>query len=221
MPWPMRFGPEPRISTLRRPECDLVFVLVGRVVVRRLRLELGAAGVDGLEGGSHAGGRRAARTSPSGTDQSQASCASAKPELLGAAPGGPCRGPDLGEDRSLLGDGEDLIEEPRVDLGASRRPPRRAMPRRSAPRAGTAGPACRSRPAGAAPRRSRRRGARSAGSQARPSRPSSSERKAFWNDSGNVRPMAIASPTDCIEVPSTPGVPGNFSKAHRGTLVTT
>ncbi len=33
--------------------------------------------------------------------------------------------------------------------------------------------------------------------------------------------MAMASPTDCIEVPSTPAVPGNFSNAHRGTLVTT
>jgi len=33
--------------------------------------------------------------------------------------------------------------------------------------------------------------------------------------------MAMASPTDCIRVPSTAGVPGSFSKAHRGTLVTT
>jgi hypothetical protein len=33
--------------------------------------------------------------------------------------------------------------------------------------------------------------------------------------------MAIASPTDCMRVPSTPDVPANFSNAHRGTLVTT
>ena len=33
--------------------------------------------------------------------------------------------------------------------------------------------------------------------------------------------MAMTSPTDCMEVPSTPDVPGNFSKAHRGILVTT
>ena len=33
--------------------------------------------------------------------------------------------------------------------------------------------------------------------------------------------MAMASPTDCIDVPSTEVVPGNFSKAQRGTLVTT
>ncbi len=61
----------------------------------------------------------------------------------------------------------------------------------------------------------------SAGSQLSPRRPCSSERSAFCRLSGNVRPMAIASPTDCICVPSTPDVPGNFSKAHRGTFVTT
>ena len=33
--------------------------------------------------------------------------------------------------------------------------------------------------------------------------------------------MAIASPTDCIWVPRTPDVPGNFSNAQRGILVTT
>ena len=33
--------------------------------------------------------------------------------------------------------------------------------------------------------------------------------------------MAIASPTDCIEVPRMPGDAGNFSNAQRGTFVTT
>ena len=61
----------------------------------------------------------------------------------------------------------------------------------------------------------------SAGSQLSPRRPCSSERSAFCRLSGNVRPIAIASPTDCICVPSTPVVPGSFSNAHRGTLVTT
>ncbi len=61
----------------------------------------------------------------------------------------------------------------------------------------------------------------SAASQFSPARPCSRLRSAFCSDSGNVRPMAMASPTDCIDVPSTPGLPGNFSKAHRGTLVTT
>jgi hypothetical protein len=38
---------------------------------------------------------------------------------------------------------------------------------------------------------------------------------------GKVRPMAITSPTDFIEVPSSGSAPGNFSKAKRGILVTT
>jgi hypothetical protein len=58
-------------------------------------------------------------------------------------------------------------------------------------------------------------------SQLSPARPCSRLRSAFWSDSGKVRPMAMASPTDCIDVPSTPGLPGNFSNAQRGTLVTT
>ena len=61
----------------------------------------------------------------------------------------------------------------------------------------------------------------SAGSAFRPRRPCSSERSAFCSDSGNVRPMAIASPTDCICVPRTPDVPGSFSNAQRGIFVTT
>ena len=71
-------------------------------------------------------------------------------------------------------------------------------------------------------RRRRRRGAhelvgvdagrssRSAGSQLSPRRPVSSERSAFWSDSGNVRPIAITSPTDCICVPSTGDAPGQL-----------
>ena len=61
----------------------------------------------------------------------------------------------------------------------------------------------------------------SAGSALSPRRPCSSERSAFCSDSGKVRPIAITSPTDCIWVPSTAAVPGSFSNAHRGTLVTT
>ena len=55
----------------------------------------------------------------------------------------------------------------------------------------------------------------------RPVRPVSSERSAFCRLSWKVRPIAIASPTDFIEVVSTGSAPGNFSKAKRGTLVTT
>ena len=38
---------------------------------------------------------------------------------------------------------------------------------------------------------------------------------------GNVRPIAMTSPTDCICVPSTGDAPGSFSNAHRGNFVTT
>ena len=51
--------------------------------------------------------------------------------------------------------------------------------------------------------------------------PISSERIAFCNDSLNVRPIAIASPTDFICVSSRSSAWGNFSKAKRGILVTT
>ena len=50
---------------------------------------------------------------------------------------------------------------------------------------------------------------------------SSRERIALANDSRNVRPIAIASPTDFMWVVSSPSAPGNFSNANRGILVTT
>ena len=52
-------------------------------------------------------------------------------------------------------------------------------------------------------------------------RPISSERTAFCSASLKVRPMAMASPTDFIWVPSIGLVAGNFSKAQRGILTTT
>ena len=55
----------------------------------------------------------------------------------------------------------------------------------------------------------------------RPVSPVSIERSAFCSDSQNVRPIAMASPTDFIEVVSSGSAPGNFSNAKRGTLVTT
>ncbi|MNC92020.1 hypothetical protein D3C83_83740 [compost metagenome] len=55
----------------------------------------------------------------------------------------------------------------------------------------------------------------------RPSTPTSSPRSAFCSDSWKVRPMAITSPTDFICVVSRSLACGNFSKAKRGTLVTT
>ena len=61
----------------------------------------------------------------------------------------------------------------------------------------------------------------SAGSAFSPARPCSSERSAFCSDSQKVRPIAMTSPTDCMRVPSAASEPGSFSKAQRGTLVTT
>ena len=49
----------------------------------------------------------------------------------------------------------------------------------------------------------------------------SSERSPFCSASLNVLPMAIASPTDCIDSPRTGGVFRNFSKAKRGIFTTT
>ena len=50
---------------------------------------------------------------------------------------------------------------------------------------------------------------------------SSRERIALTNACLNVRPIAIASPTDCMYVDSEPSAPGNFSNANRGHLTTT
>ena len=55
----------------------------------------------------------------------------------------------------------------------------------------------------------------------RPVSPVSMERSAFCSDSQKLRPMAMASPTDFIEVVSRGSAPGNFSNAKRGILVTT
>ena len=63
--------------------------------------------------------------------------------------------------------------------------------------------------------------AASAGSAFEPGPPCSSERIAFCSDSGNVRPIAMTSPTDCIRVPRRSAAPGSFSNAQRGIFVTT
>ena len=55
----------------------------------------------------------------------------------------------------------------------------------------------------------------------RPERPISKDRNAFCSDSLKVRPMAMASPTLFICVFNVESAWGNFSKAKRGTLVTT
>ncbi|OPY10156.1 MAG: hypothetical protein A4E67_00668 [Syntrophaceae bacterium PtaB.Bin038] len=54
-----------------------------------------------------------------------------------------------------------------------------------------------------------------------PKRPISRDRTAFWRDSLKVRPMAMVSPTDFMDVVRRSSVSGNFSKVHRGIFVTT
>ena len=54
-----------------------------------------------------------------------------------------------------------------------------------------------------------------------PGRPISSARSPFWNASLNVRPIAIASPTDFICVVRRKSALGNFSNANRGIFTTT
>ena len=55
----------------------------------------------------------------------------------------------------------------------------------------------------------------------RPEKPVSKDIKAFWRDSLKFLPIAIASPTDFIEVPRVAGEDENFSKVNLGILVTT
>ena len=57
--------------------------------------------------------------------------------------------------------------------------------------------------------------------RSKPARPVSSERIALPSASRNVRPIAIASPTDFICGPRTLDADGNFSNANRGHLTTT
>ena len=49
----MRFGPPPRMIAFLRSRVGLALVVVGRIEVRRLRGELGGAGVDALEHRAH------------------------------------------------------------------------------------------------------------------------------------------------------------------------
>ena len=195
-----------------RPEDDhlvpgrrrhLARVLVGAVVVRRRGLELRGAGVDGLVGDLDAGQRGGpSRTSLSVDCPQVGELTVTEAEPLGPPPLAAVNAAERAEPvpldsrcRAFLDDGEDLVEEPRIDPGrlvhrrrAARHGAAATRPRRSA-REFPAPARASSSAVGDARRRST-----SAGSALSPPRPCSSERSAFWSDSGNVRPMAIASP---------------------------
>ena len=196
-----------------------VLVLVGRVEVGRLRLELGGAGVDRLVDGDDA-------------------------ELLPApADGAPRRTPSCGRARGPRARGAWRRAAPRATRRRASRPrsPPRSRPS-AARRPGTTDrSACAAAtsstliPARNARRRWKSRSAVGSSSFARSSSrrqrargrrrgrpgPISSERIALPSASGNVRPIAIASPTDFIWIVSRLSARGNFSKVQRGILTTT
>ena len=226
MPWPMRFGPGSE-DHHPRPigRADLALVLPRRVVVRRLGGELGGARVDGLERGVDTGRFPCRPHVGLGRRPQVSKLRVAEAESLGPPPRSRAsRSSRAVDGRQLIAvfdDGQQLIEEPRIDAAGLVRAPRSCgrggatrRSRRSGSGVGTAIAASRSSSLSGS-------SSASAGSQFSPARPCSSERSAFWRLSGNVRPIAITSPTDCICVPSTPVVPGSFSKAQRGTFVTT
>ena len=74
---------------------------------------------------------------------------------------------------------------------------------------------------GRAPRPRRRSPGRFPSGDSKPQRSISRPRIAFWRLSWKVRPIAITSPTDFICVVRVSSAPLNFSKAKRGTFVTT
>ena len=55
----------------------------------------------------------------------------------------------------------------------------------------------------------------------KPDKPISNDTKAFWRDSLKFLPIAIASPTDLIDVPRIAWVSLNFSNVNLGIFVTT
>jgi hypothetical protein len=107
------------MMTLVRSGRDLVLVLVGRVVVRRLGLELGGAGVDGLEGRPHPGGEAGGAHLGLVDAPQVGELGVGEPEPLGPPPAR--RGHAVEADLGQVGRSsviiEHLVEEPRVDLG--------------------------------------------------------------------------------------------------------
>ena len=190
------------------------------VVVRRLRLELGGAGVDRLVDGADV---PAAHAAPGRRPRRRARGAgprSADPTGRGAWRGAaPARHLGrLAQPVAELVDLQDLVEEPRVDLrGVEQLLDGGAESERllEAVDAAVAGDAQFRQEA----RRGRWPPPR--GRSSSPARLVSSERSTLPNASVKLRPMDMASPTDFIVVVRVSSAPGNFSNANRGALTTT
>ena len=197
----MRFGPPPRMMTLRRSVGSAshsagrsAVALVAGIHVGRARGELGGAGVDALVDRPHA-----QRAAPLG-DLGRGQAGELGQPLVGEAllleveqRLGVLRQAVLARTSRLdLHELLDLAQEPRLVLA------RRARSPRPTGRGGTPGRSPAGGPASAAP--ARRRSAILSGAplisiSLRPVRPVSIERSAFCSDSWKVRPIAIASPT--------------------------
>ena len=223
MPWPIRFGPEPRISTFGRSVCGATPTRPPgrsrrRVVVRRARRELGGAGVDGL------------------VDRPDAEPVAQRPHPVLAGELRPQRGDlPVGQAGPLGPAQQRLVEHGgrRRSRRAARRAPRsgrgttgrcRCAPRRLADaRARRAAPARRRRSGRRCGMRSASSGA-SAGSgrgpePGRPSSPSSASPCPAPRRSCGRAPSPRR--RDFIVVVSSGSAPGNFSNANRGIFTTT
>ena len=177
-----------------------VFVLVGRVVVGRVGLELGGAGIDRLERGHDAPPLALGADVHLGRAPDRGQLPVGEAELLGLAQQRVAR---LARARRRRAAPPPSRRSPGDCPGTTGRCPsargsRRSTCRTSA-RSGGTRPA-RSSGVASLARTSSRLGCsgvpqRSLPSQPKPKLPTSSPRRAFWNDSLNVRPMAIVSPT--------------------------
>ena len=207
---------------VRRPH--LVRVLPRRVVVRRARRRTRRRTCrrSCTSGSTPAAGRAAATPSPS-TPHRWASWASEKPSrlarrqsarVIGAGPG-PRRRRRSSTIASIWSRNQSSMRQRSwivVDRSTPRRSSSPTWKMRSGVGTAIAASSRRRSRRRAPPRRGRRR------ARGGPARASAAPSAGY---SGNVRPIAITSPTDCICVPSTPAVPGSFSNAQRGTFVTT
>ena len=197
---------------------DLGLLVVGAVVVRRARGELGGAGVDRLVD------RADAERVPHAADDVLLHVADPAELRVGEpVPLGPAqqRGRQLVGVDDLLGDLVDqaqLVDEPRVDAGG-----RRGSPPRSPRRAGRPSPCAAGRRAACGSPRaaSSLSSSTSQWLQSKTAFLSSRLRSAFCSASVKLRPIAIASPTDFMCVVSVGSAAGNFSNANRGTFTTT
>ena len=210
----MRIGPLPSTTVDSPGSGDgLVLLLVGRVEVRRGRVELGRAGIDHLVDRPHA---RVAGATPAPAPRSRSASwpiiSSLNPICFASS--SRSRVQRLREQPALhRHDALQPFQEPRVHASFGRDLVGRHVAPERRPSAPTA--ACRS------PVRSIALASRqAASSQSSVRRPNSSERTALFRAPSKVRSMAITSPVAFICVPSARSPSANLSKGQRGILTT-